>query len=52
MRVVGNKSKDIGMGIRKSIVVPCLDAFCGFHPYICPFIFKMLFWDLFRLLFF
>ena len=29
MCVVGNKSKDIGMGIRKSIVVsflPCLDA--------------------------
>ena len=34
--VVGNKSKDMGMGIRKRIVVPflpCLDAFCGFHPY-------------------
>ena len=34
-RVVGNKSKDIGMGIRKSIVVsflPCLDAFCGSIP--------------------
>ena len=52
--VVGNKSKDIGMGIRKSIVVsflPCLDAFCGFIP-ICHFICKMLFCDLFRLFFF
>ena len=30
------KSKHIGMGIRKSIVVSflsCLDAFWGFHPY-------------------
>ena len=51
--VVGNKSKDIGMGIRKSIVVsflPCLDAFCGSIP-ICHFIFKMVFCDLFRLFF-
>ena len=29
-------TKDIRIVIRKSIVVsflPCLDAFCGFHPY-------------------
>ena len=33
---VGKKTKDIGMTIRKGIVVsflPCLVAFWGFHPY-------------------
>ena len=39
---VGKMAKDIGMTIRKGIVVPflpCLGAFWGFHPYICSFIF-------------
>ena len=34
---VGKMAKDIGMTIRKGIVVPflpCLVAFLGFHPYI------------------
>ena len=34
---VGKMAKDIGMTIRKGIVVsflPCLVAFWGFHPYI------------------
>ena len=34
--VVGKMAKDIGMTIRKGIVVsflPCLVAFWGFHPY-------------------
>ena len=38
---VGKMAKDIGMTIRKGIVVPfvpCLVAFWGFHP-ICSFIF-------------
>ena len=30
---VGKMAKDIGMTIRKGIVVPCLVAFWGFHPY-------------------
>ena len=35
--VVGKMAKDIGMTIRKSIVVsflPCLVAFLAFHPYV------------------
>ena len=34
--VVGNKSRDIGMGIRERIMVsflPYFDAFCEVHPY-------------------
>ena len=37
---VGKMAKDIGMTIRKGIVVsflPCLLAFWGFHPYIMFF---------------
>ena len=37
---VGKMAKDIGMTIRKGIVVsflPCLVAFWGFHPYTCMF---------------
>ena len=37
--------KDIGMTIRKGIVVsflPCLVAFWGFHPYILFFIYLFL----------
>ena len=36
-------AKDIGMTIRKGIVVsflPCLVAFWGFHPYMCFHFFK------------
>ena len=38
---VGKMAKDIGMTIRKGIVVPflpCLVAFWGFHPYCCFFL--------------
>ena len=37
---VGKMAKDIGMTIRKGIVVPflpCLVAFWGFHPYVLSF---------------
>ena len=37
---VGKMAKDIGMTIRKGIVVPflpCLIAFWGFHPYVLSF---------------
>ena len=30
---VGKMANDIGMTIRKGIVVPCSVAFWGFHPY-------------------
>ena len=45
-------AKDIGMTIRKGIVVsflPCLVAFWGFHPYM--FFHKMFFCYLFLLFF-
>ena len=48
---VGKMAKDIGMTIRKSIVVsflPCLVAFLAFHPYM---FFKMFICYLFLLLF-
>ena len=48
---VGKMAKDIGMAIRKSIVVsflPCLVAFLAFHPYM---FFKMFICYLFLLLF-
>ena len=48
---VGKMAKDIGMTIRKGIVVPflpCLVAFWGFHPYM---FFKMFFCYLFLLFF-
>ena len=41
---VGKIAKDIGMTIRKSIVVsflPCLVAFLAFHPYTFFQFFKM-----------
>ena len=41
--VVGKMAKDIGMTIRKGIVVsflPCLVAFRGFHPYMFFHFFK------------
>ena len=34
--VVGKMAKDVGMAIRKSIMLlflPCFVAFLGFHPY-------------------
>ena len=45
-------AKDIGMTIRKGIVVsflPCLVAFWGFHPYMFFHFFKMFFCYLFLL---
>ena len=42
---VGKMAKDIGMTIRKGIVVPflpCLVAFWGFHPYIFLNVFLLL----------
>ena len=39
-------AKDTGMTIRKGIVVsflPCLVAFCGFHPYVFFHFFKCFF---------
>ena len=47
-------AKDIGMTIRKGIVVsflPCLIAFWGFHPYMFFHFFKMFFCYLFLLFF-
>ena len=47
-------SKDIGMTIRKGIVVPflpCLVAFWGFHPYMSFHFFLMFFCYLFLLFF-
>ena len=43
---VGKMAKDIGMTIRKGIVVPflpCLVAFWGFHPYMFFHFFKCFF---------
>ena len=43
VRAVGKMAKDIGMTIRKSIVVsflPCLVAFLAFHPYMFFHFFK------------
>ena len=43
---VGKMAKDIGMTIRKGIVVPflpCLIAFWGFHPYMFFHFFKCFF---------
>ena len=43
---VGKMAKDIGMTIRKGIVVsflPCLVAFWGFHPYMFFHFVKMFF---------
>ena len=51
---VGKMAKDIGMTIRKGIVVPflpCLVAFWGFHPYMFFHFFKMFFCYLFLLFF-
>ena len=52
---IGKMAKDIGMTIRKGIVVPflpCLVAFWGFHPYIYVLsFFKMFFCYLFLLFF-
>ena len=42
----GKMAKDIGMTIRKGIVVPflpCLVAFWGFHPYMFFYFFKCFF---------
>ena len=50
---VGKMAKDIGMTIRKGIVVsflPCLVAFWGFHPYVLSF-FSFFFCYLFLLFF-
>ena len=47
---VGKIAKDIGMTIRKGIVVsflPCLVAFWGFHPYMFFHFFKCFFCYLF-----
>ena len=44
--MVEKMSKDIGMGIRKSIVVsflPCLVTFWGFYPYMSSHFFKYFF---------
>ena len=49
---VGKMAKDIGMTIRKGIVVPflpCLVAFWGFHPYMFFHFIKMFFCYLFLL---
>ena len=51
---VGKMAKDIGMTIRKGIVVPflpCLVAFWGFHPYMFFHFFKCFFCYLFLLIF-
>ena len=51
---VGKMAKDIGMTIRKGIVVPflpCLVAFWGFHPYMFFHFFKCFFGYLFLLFF-
>ena len=51
---VGKMVKDIGMTIRKGIVVPflpCLVAFWGFHPYMFFHFFFMFFCYLFLLFF-
>ena len=43
--LVAKMAKDIGMTIRKGIVVPfllCLVAFWGFHPYVLSFFFGYL----------
>ena len=43
--LVAKMAKDIGMTIRKGIVVPflpCLVAFWGFHPYIFFYVFLLL----------
>ena len=51
---VAKMSKDIGMTIRKGIVVsylPCLVAFWGFHPYYVLSFFLMFFCYLFLLFF-
>ena len=50
----GKMAKDIGMTIRKGIVVPflpCLVAFWGFHPYMFFHFFKCFFCYLFLLFF-
>ena len=52
---VGKMAKDIGMTIRKGIVVPflpCLVAFWGFHPYMFFHFFKCFFVSYLFLLFF
>ena len=51
----GKMAKDIGMTIRKGIVVPflpCLVAFWGFHPYMLFHFFKCFFVRVRVLLFF
>ena len=51
---VGKMAKDIGMTIRKGIVVPflpCLVAFWGFHPYMFFHFLKCFFCYLFLLFF-
>ena len=54
VRVVGKMAKDIGMTIRKGIVVsflPCLVAAWGFHPYMFFHFFKCFFFCYLFLLF-